>query len=57
LENHLAIPQNAALSDGQPAGQSPVSSWHSPLLRVYEMSGALGDPTISDDGLGEGLFS
>lgn len=31
--------------------------WHAPVLSVFEMSVAHGDPTISDDGLGDGLFS
>jgi hypothetical protein len=31
--------------------------WHAPVLSVFEMSDAHGDPTISDDGLGDGLFS
>jgi hypothetical protein len=38
-------------------GEQPPSSWHAPVLRVYEMADAAGDPTISDDGLGDGLFS
>jgi hypothetical protein len=57
LENHLADKLNAEGAAGQPAEQPSVPGWHSPVLRVYEMSGASGDPTISDDGLGDGLFS
>jgi len=40
-----------------PAGENPRPQWRAPVLRVHEMSSAAGDPTISDDGLGDGLFS
>jgi hypothetical protein len=57
VENHSSFDQNAPGAAGQPAKPPSVPDWHPPVLRVYEMSGAAGDPTISDDGLGDGLFS
>jgi len=42
---------------GLPADENGGRRWHAPVLSVFAMSGAQGDPTISDDGLGDGLFS
>jgi hypothetical protein len=39
------------------ADENTTRRWHAPVLRIFEMSGAHGDPTIRDDGLGDGLFS
>jgi len=42
---------------GPLADENTGRRWHAPVLSVFEMSGAHGDPTIHDDGLGDGLFS
>lgn len=31
--------------------------WHAPIVAVFPIIDTAGDPTISDDGLGDGLFS
>lgn len=41
----------------EPASGSSLPQWQAPVLRVFEISCTAGDPTIHDDGLGDGLFS
>ena len=57
MENKLAAatihPDSMALAVENGTGRP----WHTPVLSALKMSDTEGDPTISDDGLGDGLFS
>ncbi|MEP6714445.1 MAG: hypothetical protein ABJC09_02660 [Terriglobia bacterium] len=52
IVTHEINPHTAA----QVTSENGDRRWHVPVLSIFEMSGANGDPTISDDGLGDGLF-
>jgi hypothetical protein len=45
------------IDPGPLTNENGLRGWHAPVLSVFGMSSANGDPTISDDGLGDGLFS
>lgn len=36
---------------------TPTTVWVKPFFESFPLNGALGDPTTSDDGLGDGLIS
>ena len=52
IKDEIQLPTTGPLAD-----EDGGRRWHAPVLSVFEMSDAHGDPTISDDGLGDGLFS
>lgn len=57
VEHIMSIIQAKTNASESTSGDNPGVGWHAPVLRISEMSVAAGDPTISDDGLGDGLFS
>jgi hypothetical protein len=57
MENKVIKDETNPGATGPLADENAGGRWHAPVFSVFEMAGAHGDPTISDDGLGDGLFS
>ena len=53
----LHLTAKTILPDSQASTETGVRAWHTPVLSALKMSDTEGDPTIHDDGLGDGLFS
>jgi len=57
MENEIIDYATTSSAKSPSAGDGTGRRWHAPVLSIFEMACAQGDPTISDDGLGDGLFS